>query len=66
MRVHNQLTLLIHQCTRCALRCAHGDKQGDGGERNTTAVTGKLEVEGRGVVAVRLDCFQLEVEGRRC
>jgi hypothetical protein len=66
MRVHNQLTLLIHQCTWCALRRVHGDERGDGGERNTTAITGKLEVEARGVVAVQLNCFQLKVEGRCC
>ena len=62
IRAHGQLALLIHRRTWCALRRAHDDKRSNWGESSAAAVAGQLEDEARGVVVVRLDCFQLEVK----
>ena len=55
-----QIALLVHGCIRTAFRCAHDDEGGDG--RKCRATVRQLKDEARGIVVVRLDRFELEVE----
>ena len=57
---HDQIAFLVYGRTRTAFRRAHNDEGGDG--RKCRATVGQLEDEARGIVVVRLDCFELEVE----
>lgn len=57
---HGQIALLVHGRIRTAFRSAHDDEGSNG--RKCRATVGQLKDEARGVVVVRLDCFELEVE----
>ena len=57
---YDRIALLVHGRIRTAFGRAHDDERGNGRERRATV--GQLEDEARGVVVVRLDCFELEIE----